>query len=60
MAIFEAGLCKNKFGFDIEFAFAGFKRVYDCQRDHLHLSSNLVDLAGLLGGYRIVILFISL
>ena len=37
MAIFEAGLCKHEFGFDIEFAFAGFKRVYDCQRDHFTL-----------------------
>jgi hypothetical protein len=34
MAIFEAGLCKHEFGFDIEFAFAGFKRVYDFLRDH--------------------------
>ena len=37
MAIFEAGLCKHEFGFDIEFAFAEFKRVFDLIIDHLML-----------------------
>ena len=33
MAVFEAGVYRYEFGFDIEFAFAGFKRVYDFLRD---------------------------